>query len=211
MDNHNLFDLIFGPSSHHQIVKRSADIIRFLYSHGRFTRDNIDVIWNSASSKHEAEKEALMTLIQDIVPSLSAQDLQYFFLKLYLLSYPEIDSQVLSLIKSFIRQMSNLRSNASRYPKPGYNDTRPSHIEISPWSHDNDQNKSVNIPMIIEEYREVEEQAKINEGEVIAVGPPSYKMDYNMQMVNEEDAVSTAPEEQEYSDGFETGQALDFL
>ncbi|CAG9332998.1 unnamed protein product [Blepharisma stoltei] len=207
IDNHNLFELIFGPSSHPQLVKRSADIIRFLYSNSRFSRDHIDLIWNSASSKHEAEREALMTLIQDIVPCLSAQDLHYFFMKLYLLPYAEIDSQVLSLIKSFVRQMSNLRAG-SRHKSIRYGETV---LEISPWAHDNDQTRHINVPMAKEEYREIEEQAKAVEGEVIALGPPendSYRD--QMQIANEEDAISTAPEDQD-SEGFETSQALDFL
>jgi len=190
IDRQNLFEIIFGPRSHPQIVMRSAELIKFLYTNSRFTRDNIDVIWNSAAGKHEAEREALINLIQEVVSCFSPQDLQYFFSKLTSLPFPEIDSQILSLVKSLVKQMSNLCKAPRR--------TQPEPSLLSPWADDNDfTNKSEFVQVPLQE-------------EPIPMGPPQY-VNFNPEIHNEEDTMSTAPEEHENPENIEFSQALEFI
>lgn len=109
IDSKDLIGLVFGPTSHHQIIKRSTDLVKFMYTHGRFTQDHLKNLWEVAFSKHEADREALLSLIQELIPSLYSEDLQFLFDNITSVPVSSIDSQILQLAKSFTRLNSYYR------------------------------------------------------------------------------------------------------
>lgn len=115
IDSKDLINVIFGPTSHHEIIKRSMDLIKFMYTNSRFTQDHLKSVWEVAFSKHEAEREALLNLMQDLVPCLDTEDLQFLYEKVKLVPFGTIDGQILQLAKSFTRLNSFYRPPHRKY------------------------------------------------------------------------------------------------
>ena len=103
---HNLLDIIFGEKSHPELVKRSGALLKLLYRKDMFTRTDLDAVWAAAFGKHETERNVIMTLFAEIVPTLKTQDIQHFFTKISSLPLAQIDSQLLNLLNAFVRQAS---------------------------------------------------------------------------------------------------------
>lgn len=106
IDTHDLIGIIFGPSSHPEIVKRSAELVKFLYVHSRFTSSHIDKLWDCALLKHETDRDAMISLISELVYELKLNDLQSMYTKIHNLDLHDIDVQILGLLKSMAFQFS---------------------------------------------------------------------------------------------------------
>lgn len=109
MDEQDLFELLFGPTAHPEMLKRSARVAKFLYSNAQLTRGHMDRLWESASCKHEAHRNAVFSLIQDIAFAFSSADVSYLIDKVSAVPYSQVDASVLGLLKEFARQLSNWR------------------------------------------------------------------------------------------------------
>ena len=128
LQGHNLLEIIFGEKSHPELVKRSGPLLKLLYRNNMFTRTDLDAVWLAAVGKHEAERNVIMTLFAEIVPTLKTQDVQHFFTKISSLPLTQIDSQVLNLLNAFVKQatvpkVAPLKSILKRVDEP----------EVGPW------------------------------------------------------------------------------
>ena len=103
-----MVDLIFGSSSHPEIVKRSVDLIKFLYTNSRFNRNNIDKLGDCAFLKHETDRDALIFLLSELVYVLRLSDLQHMFSRIVVLHLNDIDCSILGLIKAIALQLSKI-------------------------------------------------------------------------------------------------------
>jgi hypothetical protein len=95
-----VLDLLFSETSHNEIIKRSVELLKFLYKHDRFGVDYLDKIWSEFMTKHESDREVLFQLCSDLLDVLSFSDLGHIFSKLSEIPMSEIDSNILGLIKS---------------------------------------------------------------------------------------------------------------
>jgi ubiquitin C-terminal hydrolase len=128
IDSKDLINLIFGPTSHHEIIKRSTDLVKFMYSNSRFKQDHLKNLWEVAFAKHESVREALLNLIQDLIPSLYSEDLQFLYEKIVSLQLSAVDGQILQLAKSYTRLNSYCRP--SHQKSRSTSDTKDSIIRI---------------------------------------------------------------------------------
>ena len=80
-----------------------------MYTHSRFTQDHLKNLWEVAFSKHEADREALLNLIQDLIPSLYSEDLQFLYDNITSVPVGSIDGQILQIAKSYTRLNSYYR------------------------------------------------------------------------------------------------------
>jgi hypothetical protein len=60
MDEQRIFNLIFGESLHSEVIKKSNILLGFLYSQERIRVEELDIIWDCATKKHEAYKVAVL-------------------------------------------------------------------------------------------------------------------------------------------------------
>lgn len=113
IESHELLDLIFGSSTHPELVKRSKDLVKFLYINNRFDKNNIGKLWDCAILKHETDRVALIQLFSELSESFKLTDLQFLFSKILGLDLPEIDISTLTLIKviALASSKSSSRSN----------------------------------------------------------------------------------------------------
>lgn len=226
VDRKDILGVIFGSSSHPELIKRSHELIRFLYTNNRFSRDNIDLIWANAASKHEAERDVIMKLFQSLASSLTPQDIQYFFSKIISMPYIEIDSEMLNLVKSFARSLSNVRVNAAPVKNEirsevSRNSERDTEM-LGPWQRDNNI-PVINIPTLkpdnetMEEIPLLSDEEKLADQNIESEPAPEFSVTRSNTFeestkTKEEDADSTAAEEiGEANSEFEVSQPLEFL
>lgn len=139
IDSHDIIEIIFGGSSHPEIVKRSSDLVKFLYSNSRFNRSNIDKLWDCAFLKHETDRDALIFLFSELAYVLRLPDLQHMFSKIYILDLNEIDTQILGLIKSIALQLSKHLTKSD-------NDTEKIEFDSDdPWKEQPEHKQSYQI------------------------------------------------------------------
>lgn len=226
VDKKDIIGVLFGSSSHPELIKRSHELIRFLYTNNRFSRDNIDLIWANAASKHEAERDVIMKLFQSLAASLTPQDIQYFFSKILNMPYAEIDSEMLNLTKSFARSLSTVRLNASSVKSEirceVERNVERENETLGPWQRDNNI-PVINIPSLKPENETMEEISLLSDEErhedhnLDTEPAPEYSTTRSNTLektikTKEEDADSTAAEEiGEINAEFEVSQPLDFL
>mmetsp|Transcript_13360 Transcript_13360/g.25089 ORF Transcript_13360/g.25089 Transcript_13360/m.25089 type:complete len:2359 (+) Transcript_13360:2657-9733(+) len=121
-DANQPLQVIYGDNSHPELVKRSAELLRFLYLNQRLSRQEFDVILDSATGRHEAERDVIFGVLQDVMRVLEPADLIHFFQKLSALPLPKIDTQVLALIKSIASSLSDAQLRSSRFDEVSQED-----------------------------------------------------------------------------------------
>lgn len=113
IESHQVIEIVFGSSTHPEIIKRSGELLKFLYSNSRFTRNNISKLWDLAFLKHETDRDALICLFSELAHVLKQPDLQHLFSKIYVLELHEIDSQILGLVKNLVYQLSKYAAKSN--------------------------------------------------------------------------------------------------
>lgn len=82
MDKERIFELIFGDSLHSEVIKKSYQLLHFLYSNQRIQEKEIDIMWDCATKKHEAYKVAIIKALTFLSHKFSIEHLAYLFQKL---------------------------------------------------------------------------------------------------------------------------------
>jgi len=163
-DQHDLISIIFGYKSHPELVRRSGEVVRFLYKHGRCTRTDLDRIWTLALAKHEAERDVTVALYREIVPVLNPADSEHFFSMVVGIPLMQVDSQVLGLIVTFVKPPVGFgkQEKATKFlkitlPKP-VSDLNNAIVEESPQARLADPSKPIVLGYFPEETQTREEE-----------------------------------------------------
>lgn len=163
-DQHDLMGTIFGYKSHPELVRRSGEVVRFLYKHGRCTRTDLDRIWTLALAKHEAERDVTVALYRELVPVLNAADSEHFFSVLVGIPLAQVDSQVLGLIVTFVKPSVGFGTQEKitkflkiTLPKP-VSDLNNAIVEESPQTRLADPTKPIVLGYFPEETQTREEE-----------------------------------------------------
>lgn len=117
IEAHDLLEVIFGSTNHQELIKRSKDLIKFLYLNNRFDKNNIGKLWDCAVVRHETHKVALISLFSDLCEYFKLTDLQFLFSKIIGMDLSEIDSQTLTLIKGLALYMCKSISKSNDIEK----------------------------------------------------------------------------------------------
>lgn len=143
-DAHQPLQVIYGDNSHPELVKRSAELLRFLYLNQRLSRQEFDVILDSATGRHEAERDVIFGVLQDVMRVLEPADLVHFFQKLSTLPLPKVDTQVLALIKSIASSLSDAQLRSNRFDDLSHEDA----LEFL-WSLTQEESQEAGLPQAV--------------------------------------------------------------
>ncbi len=66
-----VLEIIFGESTHVEIVKRSSSVIIFLAKEGALPNEVVDIVWRFQIGKHEDMVRVVHSTIQEILPEVS--------------------------------------------------------------------------------------------------------------------------------------------
>ena len=166
LDSKDFCSFLFSSVVHNEVLKRSSDILKFLYINSRVSQELILKLWQTTFEKHEAEREALIGLIQDLIGVMDCDDLKFLYERLEALPLALVDFQILQIIKSFAKLGYYYWPNSKNKPK----DKKPEEDkaeESESYSMEPEKNiEPIDLARII----------PIVEGQAIPLPPPDYSV-----------------------------------
>jgi ubiquitin carboxyl-terminal hydrolase 9/24 len=105
LDKNRIFDLVFGDSLHSEVIKKSYNLLEFMYLNGKLKKREFDKMWECATKKHEAYKIAILKALAFLATKANLEDLKYLFAKVKSTAMPEIDKFCLDLIKAISKKL----------------------------------------------------------------------------------------------------------
>lgn len=109
-----LTEFLLGETSHIEVIKRSANVLRFLSFHKQLTKEHLDLLWKCQEGKHEATVLGVFDTINDIALDLSTESLNYVFTKIQSIPIKKYNEQTLSFVKDFTMNACRVAKNVSR-------------------------------------------------------------------------------------------------
>ena len=103
LDSKDFCSFLFNSVVHNEVLKRSSDILKLLYMNSRVSQELILKLWQTTFEKHEAEREALIGLIQDLISVMDCEDLKFLYEKVEAIPLASVDSQILQVVKSYAK------------------------------------------------------------------------------------------------------------
>jgi len=101
MEENKVVDVLLGASSHHEIVKRSPPLLKFLAANQALSTDHLDVLWTSSIGKHEAIVRVVYDTIADLASDLSSKHLDFLFTRIQAIPLPEYRDLTINFLKAF--------------------------------------------------------------------------------------------------------------
>lgn len=77
----NIVPILFGESSHTELIRRSSPLLRFLYVNNRITSQQIDTIAHLAFGKHDAFRTWVFKVLADIADVMSIEELEVSYVR----------------------------------------------------------------------------------------------------------------------------------
>lgn len=97
----DLVKVILGPHSHHEIMKRSPTILKFLAKHDALRGEDLDLLWQSSIGKHETLVRVVYDTIADITHELSEEHLDLLFSRIQAVDLADYREVLLDFLKAF--------------------------------------------------------------------------------------------------------------
>jgi len=101
IQNYQVLDLVFGESTHTELIKRSFLILKFLSNFGCLTPGHIDKLFQLTVGRHEAIRHDAFELLGQLIGVLNFENLLYALTKLSRIEAKDLDQQVLKVIREF--------------------------------------------------------------------------------------------------------------
>ncbi|OMJ90056.1 hypothetical protein SteCoe_7634 [Stentor coeruleus] len=101
MEENTLFDELYGPTCHPEIINRSTDTAHFLLQDPKLSQSRINFIWENAMSRYQAYKDSMLNLLEGLIYKLTDKDLNFICQKIILVPHSQLNFHLLQIIKSF--------------------------------------------------------------------------------------------------------------
>lgn len=101
MEEKNLFDELYGPTCHPEIINRSTDTAYFLLQDPKLSQARINFIWENAMSRYQAYKDSMLGLLEGLIYKLTDKDLNFICQKIIVVPHSQLNFHLLQIIKSF--------------------------------------------------------------------------------------------------------------
>jgi len=104
---------LYGETSHVQLATRGDEILTFLAKMGMLKERHIDVLWNHAKCKHEAEVSSIYSTVARIGRQLTDPQVEYLFSKVKEIPCKSVGSLEVKLVYDLARFADYKSSSAS--------------------------------------------------------------------------------------------------
>lgn len=78
LETNNIFDELYGSSSHSQLIQRSSEFLRFLINEELITLDHLTIIWKGINNGDIQTKLSIYKMISDLSVSFNAKSVDFF-------------------------------------------------------------------------------------------------------------------------------------
>lgn len=82
INDRKFVQLVLGPDSHEQIVKRSPGILKFLSKHDSLSVEHLNLLWGCASGKHEGLVRIVYDTLADLAQALKSEHLDALYTRI---------------------------------------------------------------------------------------------------------------------------------
>ncbi|KAN0015309.1 hypothetical protein ACTFIU_008036 [Dictyostelium citrinum] len=106
LKENQVVELLYGETSHIQLLQKCTDILKFLAEQKSFDRKYLDLIWSASEGKHETIENAIYDSIGAIAPLLPPEDIDYLFDKVQMIPYNHYTQITLNLVRSLTQRSS---------------------------------------------------------------------------------------------------------
>ena len=73
--------MMFGESLHPEVIKKSKELLEFLYQNDRIGEEQLNLMWDCAMQKHEVYKVAILKALIFLASIVRSQELRIIFEK----------------------------------------------------------------------------------------------------------------------------------
>lgn len=94
-------DLVLGPSSHHELIKRAPTLLKFLARHNALENSQLELLWSSSIGKHEAQVRVAFATIAELAPELTEKHLDALYARIAALPLSQYNELALHFLKNF--------------------------------------------------------------------------------------------------------------
>lgn len=98
--------MMFGESLHPEVIKKSKDILEFLYFNGRIGEEQINLMWQCAMEKHEVYRVAILKALISLASIVKSKELSFIFEKVRALPASQIDKFMMLLLKAMAKNVA---------------------------------------------------------------------------------------------------------
>ena len=115
-EEEELIDIIFGESTHAEIVRRSQDIVLFYVFQENLTKSHIDLIWKCCFEKHEDISRSSVSILANIARFMHFSLLEYLWTQIKTLEASQYNEILLNFLRDYILKV---RENIDYYSQKG--------------------------------------------------------------------------------------------
>jgi len=111
---------IYGDNLHPEIIRRASEIPKFLSKRQQLTLEDLDLMWEASSGKHESVKHLMQQALTDLSGSLVVEQAEYLYQKLRSLSFADWDLVTMNLFRSLCLRCLNHGGTGDREHYHGF-------------------------------------------------------------------------------------------
>jgi hypothetical protein len=96
-----IMERIYGDNLHSEIIRRSGDIPKYLARRRNLTIEDLDLLWEASSGKHESVQHIMHTSLSELAECLSEEQIDYILQKIAAIPLAAFDATALKLLRSY--------------------------------------------------------------------------------------------------------------
>jgi len=100
--------MMFGESLHPEVIKKSKELLEFLYQNDRIGEEQLNLMWDCAMQKHEVYKVAILKALIFLASIVRSQELQIIFEKVRALPPNQMDKFMMLLLKTMAKNVAQV-------------------------------------------------------------------------------------------------------
>ncbi|CAD8080232.1 unnamed protein product [Paramecium sonneborni] len=189
-----IFQELFGEKAHFELIKRSSQIIRFLYRNNQLQTSDIIQILKMGKGKHESWSNFLFKLLNDIAEIMSESDMEVVLQEI---QEQKVDSNILNFINCLGRNQNFDKKYFQQ--KKETKDTILTELEIEQESiqNSNKNSEKLTIKVYNEEQQQSENQYLINRNQDRKLQQQQQQFEIKKRNIQNDDSIDTNYEEGE--------------
>lgn len=103
LENNNIFDDLYGTTSHSQLIQRSSDFLRFLLNEDLLTLGHLAMIWKGISKGDTQTKLSIYKMISDLSMSFNGPCIEYLVERISEIEIPKLSKDDIDLLYELAR------------------------------------------------------------------------------------------------------------
>eukprot|EP01105_Mastigella_eilhardi_P014361 TRINITY_DN3272_c0_g1_i6.p1 TRINITY_DN3272_c0_g1~~TRINITY_DN3272_c0_g1_i6.p1 ORF type:complete len:2846 (+),score=628.82 TRINITY_DN3272_c0_g1_i6:898-8538(+) len=123
--NKKIVELLFGPSLHVEVARRSVEVLRFMSRHHALSHAHLSFMWEASVDKHETVTFSVYSLLTELARVLTAEDRAFVYERVQRIPLAAYTAQHLDFVTSFCKSDAIMTDPSVCHPAQTENDDPP--------------------------------------------------------------------------------------